>query len=89
MIDDHNTKELAKGGTLASVSLSVNCGSLNDPMTRQGLAHFLEHMIFMGSSKYPDENAFSNLISSHGGFSNAYTENEATNYHFRVDEKGL
>lgn len=43
----------------------------------------------MGSSKYPDENAFSNHISSHGGFTNAYTELEYTNYQFRIDSKGL
>lgn len=74
---------------MASVSLAVNVGSLNDPLKRQGLSHFLEHMIFMGSSKYPDENAFSNQINMHGGYSNAFTDNELTNYHFRVDEKGL
>lgn len=46
-------------------------------------------MIFMGSSKYPDENAFSTHISAHGGYSNAYTETEYTNYYFRIDYKGL
>lgn len=43
----------------------------------------------MGSSKYPDENGFSNYINMHGGYSNAFTENELTNYHFRVDQEGL
>lgn len=74
---------------MASMSLAVNVGCLNDPIERQGLAHFLEHMIFMGSTKYPDENAFSQHINSHGGYSNAYTDNELTNYHFRVNEEGL
>jgi len=74
---------------MASVSLAVNVGCLNDPSHRQGLAHFLEHMIFMGSSKYPDENAFANHIAAHGGYSNAYTELEYTNYQFRIDFKGL
>ncbi|CDW88765.1 a-pheromone processing metallopeptidase ste23 [Stylonychia lemnae] len=89
LINDNNQIELQKGGQMASVSLSVNAGCLNDPMHRQGLAHFLEHMIFMGSSKYPDESAFSTFISSHGGYSNAYTELEFTNYYFKVDYKGL
>ena len=74
---------------MATVSLSVNVGCLNDPTERQGLAHFLEHMILMGSTKYPDENGFSQHINSHGGYSNAFTDNELTNYHFRVDHKGL
>ena len=89
LIQDNNSKELAKGVNIASMSLAVNCGSFNDPMERQGLSHFLEHMIFMGSTKYPDENSFSSLINMHGGYSNAYTENEVTNYHFRVDAEGL
>jgi secreted Zn-dependent insulinase-like peptidase len=89
LIQDNNSKEISKGGIMASMSLSVNVGCLNDPLTRQGMAHFLEHMIFMGSTKYPDEHAFSNLINAHGGYSNAYTDNELTNYHFRVDAAGL
>jgi insulysin len=58
---------------MVSVSLSVNVGSFNNPPDRQGLAHFLEHMIFMGSEKYPNENAFFELISASGGYANAYT----------------
>ena len=32
-----------------------------------GLAHFLEHMVFMGSKKYPDENAYDEFIQKNGG----------------------
>ena len=38
----------------------------------------------MGSSKYPNENAFDSFISHHGGSDNAYTEYEHTVYHFEV-----
>ena len=40
----------------------------------QGLSHYLEHMLFMGSEKFPDENDYDAFLSSHGGASNAYTE---------------
>ena len=70
---------------MASVSITVNAGSFNDPRHRQGLAHFLEHMIFMGSKKYPDEVEFGNLIAENGGYSNAYTEYEYTNYQFKIN----
>jgi secreted Zn-dependent insulinase-like peptidase len=40
----------------SSASLTVNVGTLEDGET-QGIAHFLEHMLFMGSKKYPDQNA--------------------------------
>ena len=74
---------------MAYCSFSMNVGSFNDPPHRQGLAHFLEHMIFMGSEKYPDEAAFNDLIASNGGYTNAYTEYEFTNYQFQVDYTAL
>lgn len=42
----------------AAVGLCVGVGSFSDPWPIQGLAHFLEHMVFMGSEKYPKENDF-------------------------------
>lgn len=40
----------------------------------QGLSHYLEHMLFMGSEKYPDENEYDSFLAKHGGSSNAFTE---------------
>ena len=67
----------------------MNAGSFNDPPDRQGMAHFLEHMIFMGSEKYPDEAAYSNHISENGGFVNAFTQLETTNYYFDISYDAL
>ena len=36
---------------ISAASLSVNVGSMSDPWEIQGLAHFLEHMLFMGTKK--------------------------------------
>jgi insulysin len=68
----------------SSACCDVMVGSLSDPKEAQGLAHFLEHMLFMGTEKYPVENAYSAFLSSHGGFSNAYTSQENTVYYFDV-----
>ncbi|MFC1534481.1 insulinase family protein, partial [Thermodesulfobacteriota bacterium] len=38
---------------ISAASLEVQVGSLMDPNNRQGLAHFLEHMLFLGTEKYP------------------------------------
>ena len=38
----------------SSAALSVGVGSFKDPITSQGLAHYLEHMLFMGTTKYPN-----------------------------------
>ena len=41
--------------TKSAASLVAHVGSLKDPVEYQGLAHFCEHMLFMGSEKYPDQ----------------------------------
>ena len=45
----------------SAAALSVGVGSLNDPKQAQGLAHYLEHMLFMGTGKYPEENEYNNV----------------------------
>lgn len=52
---------------------------------KQGLAHFLEHMLFMGSKKYPIENEYDSFLTDHGGSSNAFTEAETTTFYFNVN----
>jgi secreted Zn-dependent insulinase-like peptidase len=48
LISDKNTD-------LSACSLNVGVGSINNPEKSKGLAHFVEHLLFMGSKKYPDE----------------------------------
>ena len=38
----------------SAASLSVGVGLLHDPMSQQGMAHYLEHMLFLGTERYPD-----------------------------------
>lgn len=71
----------------SAACVNVQVGSLADPKDAQGLAHFLEHMLFMGTEKYPEENAYSAYLSSHGGDSNAYTSDENTVYYFDVQNE--
>lgn len=69
----------------AAASLDVNVGSFTDKEYNiSGLAHFCEHLLFMGTEKYPKENEYSNYLSKHSGSSNAYTAAEHTNYYFQV-----
>lgn len=68
----------------SSCACDVKVGSMCDPQDVQGLAHFLEHMLFMGTEKYPIENEYSTYLSAHGGFSNAFTGQEDTVYYFDV-----
>ena len=69
---------------VSSASVSVQVGSLDNPEDRQGLAHFLEHMLFLGTEKYPDVDEYSSYLRNNGGYSNAYTASDLTNYQFQV-----
>ncbi|EQC24990.1 hypothetical protein SDRG_17125 [Saprolegnia diclina VS20] len=73
-----------KDAEKSAAAMDVRVGHQSDPDDLLGLAHFLEHMLFMGTEKYPDENSYSQFLSSHGGSSNAYTSGTDTNYYFDV-----
>ncbi|XP_022917884.1 nardilysin-like [Onthophagus taurus] len=74
---------------MAAAALSINVGSFSDPLEVPGLAHFLEHMVFMGSKKYPRENEFDSFIKKRGGSDNASTDCELTTFHFETMDKHL
>ena len=78
-----------KDADKAAASLDVYVGSSDDPVDREGLAHFLEHMLFLGTQKYPDASEYQAFISENGGGHNAYTSAEHTNYFFDIDANKL
>lgn len=71
----------------SSASLSVNVGAFFD--LAPGLAHFCEHMIFLGSETFPDSEIFSNTVSQNSGVLNAFTGFDKTTYFFQVDNGGF
>ena len=73
----------------AAVSLSVAVGALSDPPERLGMAHFLEHMLFLGTEKYPEAGEYQRFVSRRGGYTNAYTTLDHTNYHFEINPTHL
>lgn len=73
----------------AAASLDVQVGSGDNPEGRGGLAHFLEHMLFLGTAKYPDAAEYEQFVTEHGGTRNAYTSFEHTNYFFDIDAEHL
>ncbi|XWS66351.1 hypothetical protein CRYUN_Cryun05aG0191800 [Craigia yunnanensis] len=78
LISDPDTDKCA-------ASMNVGVGSFCDPVGLEGLAHFLEHMLFYASEKYPLEDSYSKYITEHGGSTNAFTASEQTNYYFDVN----
>jgi len=77
-------EETQKESDSFAMSLCVHNGSFSDPVEAQGLAHLLEHMVSMGSKRYPADNHFDRFLYRKAGYSNAETGCEYTNYHFEV-----
>ena len=68
----------------ASAAVDVNAGSAQEPADVPGLAHFLEHMLFISTKRYPTPGEFMNVISANSGKTNAYTASDHTNFTFSV-----
>ncbi|CAE7735304.1 Ide [Symbiodinium pilosum] len=73
----------------AAAALDVHVGFFNDPPAVQGLAHFCEHMLFLGTEPFPEENSFDAYLTANSGYSNAYTEAEDTCFFFSCSTAGL
>ncbi|MDE3056078.1 MAG: insulinase family protein [Verrucomicrobiota bacterium] len=74
---------------LSAAAVAVHVGSWSDPEKYPGMAHFCEHMLFMGTETYPDENAFMRLVSEWGGSTNAMTTSDRTIYAFSSQTEGF
>ena len=69
----------------AAASMAVQVGHFDDPVERPGMAHFLEHMLFLGTEKYPDPGEYHAFINQHGGNNNAWTGTEQTNFFYTIN----
>lgn len=80
LVHNNSTKKSA-------AALAVNVGHFSDPEHRQGLAHFLEHMLFLGTTGYPDGSEYQKFINQHGGSNNAWTATEHTCYFLDINHQ--
>lgn len=72
----------------AACAVDVKCGSLCDGWEVPGLAHLLEHMLFFSSNKYPEEDAYRQFVTQHGGSTNAFTASLDTCFFFDIKPTG-
>jgi insulysin len=75
--------------TASAASMNVAVGSTSDPSDCLGLAHFLEHMLFMGTEKYPEESYYATFLKENAGSSNAHTNLDDTCFYFDVANEKL
>ena len=73
----------------SAFALQVGVGSASDPAKAFGLAHFLEHMVFLGSEKYPDPKGFDLFMQARGGSFNASTYADGTTYRLEIKHEAL
>lgn len=77
------------GAEQSAASVTVEAGSWQDPKTYPGMAHFLEHMLFMGTAAYPKEFEYMQYIADHGGHVNAATWPDHTIYMFSINNEAF
>ncbi|MBV6530417.1 insulinase family protein, partial [Ursidibacter maritimus] len=71
------------------MSIGLPIGSMEDPVLQQGLAHYLEHMILMGSKSFPETNSLDGFLTKNGGYNNAYTAPDRTVYYLEVNNNAF
>lgn len=68
----------------AEIAIYLKVGGRNDPPGREGLSHFLEHILFRGTAEFPSSLAIEAAFEIIGGAPNAATDAESTYYYSRV-----
>jgi len=66
---------------MVACAIWYSVGSRDENVGETGLSHYLEHMLFKGSKKYP-KGEIDKLTQLNGGANNASTREDATEYHF-------
>jgi predicted Zn-dependent peptidase len=72
-----------EGVNSIATSVMVAVGSRYEKKEINGISHFLEHMVFKGTEKFPTTDDV-NAIERVGGIQNAYTDIDITNFHNKV-----
>lgn len=76
--------------SIPAISLQTwfRVGSKDEKVGRAGLAHFFEHMMFKGTTKFPKE-TFGRFLNSKGAETNAFTSNDFTGYYINLPSEHM
>ncbi|HET7702422.1 MAG TPA: pitrilysin family protein [Candidatus Limnocylindrales bacterium] len=75
------------GARSVSIAAYVLAGSRLETPAEAGVAHFMEHITFKGTKRFPSTRAISEAIEGVGGSFNAATDRESTVYWVRVPQR--
>ena len=71
---------------IVTIDTWIKTGSINETDNNNGVAHFLEHMFFKGTQKYPT-GKFDQILESKGANTNAATSKDFTHYYIEIPAK--
>lgn len=71
---------------IVAFNLMYNVGAKDENENKTGFAHLFEHLMFGGSKNIPD---FDSPLQERGGVSNAFTNNDITNYYITIPKENL
>lgn len=72
-----------------AAALRVAAGSHDVPLAWPGLAHFLEHLLFLGTERFPADQALMAYVQRHGGQVNARTSERTTDFFFELSPQAF
>jgi zinc protease len=73
LVEDHSLPQVV-------INLWYDVGSKDERAGRTGFAHLFEHLMFMGTTRLPGS-GFDDLMEAEGGWNNAWTSEDATDYY--------
>ena len=83
--NDLTVHQLALPGTRAlTVLVAFDAGARNERPRENGMAHFLEHLVFKGGERYPTYKEVNETAERLGGVLNAYTSHDLVAFHITV-----
>jgi predicted Zn-dependent peptidase len=83
--NDLTIHRIALPGTRAlTVLVAFDAGARNERLQENGMAHFLEHLVFKGGQKYPTYKDVNETAERLGGVLNAYTSHDLVAFHITV-----
>jgi predicted Zn-dependent peptidase len=81
------TAQLADARSV-TVNVVVGTGSRYEDFSKNGgVSHFLEHLLFKGSKKYPSAQEIAEAVDAVGGYNNAYTGEDVTSFYIKVPDR--
>ena len=90
---DYSTFKLDNGQTviikevhdnpIVAIDTWIKTGSINENDKNNGVAHFLEHLFFKGTTKYPT-GEFDRILETKGAITNAATSKDFTHYYITL-----